>query len=71
MPKTKYAWISLERTYNNDIIPDIIHDKISTKRILIFHYLCIKYETISLIKDQPNSNIKLNFKWPTQFSVWY
>ena len=41
MPNTKYAWISLERTCNNNIIPDIIHDKISAKRILIFRYLCI------------------------------
>ena len=65
LPNTKYASISLERTYSNDIIPDIINDKISTKRILIFHYLCTRYETISLIKDQPNINIKLYFKWPT------
>ena len=65
MPNTKYAIISLERTCNNDIIPDIIHDKISAKRILIFHHLCTRYETISLIKDQPNINNELNFKWPT------
>ena len=65
MPNTKYARISLERLCNNDIIPDIIHDKIFAKRILIFHYLCTRHEPISLIKDQPNINIKLNFKWPT------
>ena len=41
MPNTKYASINLERTCNNDIFPDIIDDKISTKKILIFHYLCI------------------------------
>ena len=41
MPNPKYASINLERTCNNDIIPDIIDDKISAKRILIFHYLCI------------------------------
>ena len=40
MPNTKYARISFERICNNDIIPDIIHDKISAKRILIFDYLC-------------------------------
>ena len=40
MPNTKYAWISLERMCNNDVIPDIIREKISAKRILIFHYLC-------------------------------
>ena len=71
MPNTKYAMISLERTCNNDIIRHIVHDKISAKRILIFHYLCTWYETISLIKDQPNLKIKLNFKWPTKFSVRY
>ena len=71
MPNTKYAIISLERTCNNDIIRRIVHDKISAKRIVIFHYLCTWYETISLIKDQPNLKIKLNFKWPTKFSVRY
>ena len=40
MPNTKYARISLERTCNNDIIPDVIHDKIFAKEILIFHHLC-------------------------------
>ena len=40
MPNTKYARISFERICNNDISPDIIHDKISAKRILIFDYLC-------------------------------
>ena len=40
MPNTKYARISLERMCNNDVIPDIIHEKIFAKRILIFHYLC-------------------------------
>ena len=65
MPNTKYASINLDRTCNNDIIPDIIDDKIFAKRILIFHYLCIRYEKISLIKDQPNINNKFNFKWPT------
>ena len=39
MPNTKYACISLKRMCNNDIIPNIILDKISAKRILIFHYL--------------------------------
>ena len=67
MPNTKYVTISLERTCNNDII----YDKISTKRILIFHYMCTWYETISLFKDLPNINNKHNFKWPTLFSVWY
>ena len=62
MPNTKYAWINLERTCNNDVILDIIHDKIFAKRILIFHYLCRWYETISLIKDHSNINIKHNFK---------
>ena len=65
MPNTKYATISLEWKCNNDVIPDIIHDKISEKRRLIFHYLCTRYETISLIKGQPNINTKLYFKWPT------
>ena len=65
MPNTKYASINLERTCNNDVIPDIIDEKISAKRILIFHYLCIRYEKFFLIKDQPNINIKFNFKWPT------
>ena len=65
MPNKKYARINLETTCNNDVILDIIDDKISAKRILIFHYLCIWYEKISLIKDQPNINIKFNFKWPT------
>ena len=65
MPNTKDVRISLETMCNNDIIPDIIHDKIFAKKILIFHYLCRWYETISLIKDQPNMNIKLNLKWPT------
>ena len=65
MPNAKYARINLERMCNNDIISDIIHDKIFVKRILIFHYLCRWYESISLIKDQPNINNKLNFKWPT------
>ena len=37
MPNAKYARINLERTCNNVIIPDIILDKISAKRILIFH----------------------------------
>ena len=36
MPYAKYARIYLERTCNNVIIPDIILDKISAKRILIF-----------------------------------
>ena len=40
MANTKYARISLERTCSNDINPDIIHNKISAKRILIFPYLC-------------------------------
>ena len=40
MPNAKYARISLERMCNNDVIPDIIYEKISAKRILIFHYLC-------------------------------
>ena len=40
MPNTKYVSMSLERTCNNDIIPDIIHEKISAKRILIFPYFC-------------------------------
>ena len=71
MPNTKSARINLKSTCNNDIFPLIIHDKISAKRILIFHYLCTWYETISLIRDQPNINIKLNFKWPTKFSVRY
>ena len=65
MPNTRYAMISLEWKCNNDVIPDIIYDKISEKRRLIFDYLCTRYETISLIKDQPNINTKLNFKWPT------
>ena len=65
MPITKYARISRERTWNNDIILDIIHYKIFAKSLLIFHYLCTWYETISLIKGQPHINIKLNFKWPT------
>ena len=34
MSNTKYARISLERTCNNDVIPDIIHDKIFAKKIL-------------------------------------
>ena len=41
MPNTKYANISLERTCNIDVILDIIHDNISAKGILIFHYLCM------------------------------
>ena len=36
MPYAKYATINLERKCNNVIIPDIILDKISAKRILIF-----------------------------------
>ena len=59
---TKYASICLERTGNNDIILDNIHGKIFAKRLLIFPFLCTRYETISLIKEQPNINIKLNFK---------
>ena len=39
MPKTKYARISLERMCNNDVIPDIFHDKISAKRILISEFI--------------------------------
>ena len=69
MPNTKYGRISLQRTCNNDIIPDIIQYKISAKRILIFHYMCTWYEKLWLMKDQPNVNIKLNSKWPTLFSV--
>ena len=65
MPNTKYPRISLKRTCNNDIIPDIIYDKISAKRLLIFHYLCTRYEKIILIKDQPNIDVKLHSKWPT------
>ena len=42
MPNTKYAMISLERTRNNDVIPDIIHDKISAKRILPLQRLLAK-----------------------------
>ena len=37
MPNAKYVRINLERMCNNVIIPDIILDKISAKRILIFH----------------------------------
>ena len=40
MPNTKYAWINFERMCNNVVILDIIHEKISAKGILIFHYLC-------------------------------
>ena len=40
MLNTEYARISLEGMCNNDVTPDIIHEKISAKRILIFHYLC-------------------------------
>ena len=40
MPNTKHGRISLERSCNNEITPDIIHDKMFAKRILIFHYLC-------------------------------
>ena len=69
MPNVKYSMISLERMCNNDIIRHIVHDKISAKRIWIIHYLCAWYETISLIKDQPMFQIKLNFKWPTKFSA--
>ena len=65
MPNTKYARISLKWMCNNDIIPYIIDDKIYAKRILIFHYFYTWYEKISLIKDEPNINIELNFKWPT------
>ena len=39
MPKTKYERISLERRCNNDVILDIIHDKISAKRILISEFI--------------------------------
>ena len=34
MLNTKYVRISLERTCNNDIIPNIIHDKIFAKKII-------------------------------------
>ena len=71
MPNTKYARISRGRTWNNDIILDIIHVKISAKRLLIIHYLCTWYETISIIKDQLNIKIKLHFKWPTQFPMFW
>ena len=58
MLNTKYARITLERMWYNDIILD----RISAKWILIFHLeLYTWYETILLIKDQPNINIKLNW----------
>ena len=40
MSNTRHGRISLERSCNNDITPDIIHDKMFAKKILIFHYLC-------------------------------
>ena len=40
MSNTKYVRVSLERMCNNDVVLDIIYEKISAKRILIFYYLC-------------------------------
>ena len=65
MLKTKYARISLERTCNNDVIPDIIHDKIYAKRILISEFITTASNNFFVVAITPYCNdfvvIAMNF----------
>ena len=56
MPKTKYARISLERMCNNDVILDIIHDKISAKRILISEFISTACNNFFVVAITPYCN---------------
>ena len=55
-PNVEYVRISLERTCDNDIILDIIHDKISAKRILISEFILTTCNNFYVVAITPYCN---------------